>query len=62
MTGSSGIGPAIADKLNGLGITTVARIAALGAEDIARIDEQRSFKGRDEREQRVGQARELVGG
>ncbi|MCW2307616.1 30S ribosomal protein S2 [Rhodobium gokarnense] len=57
----NGIGPVIETKLNKLGITTFAQVAALSAEDIARIDEALAFKGRIEREEWVSQAAALAG-
>ncbi|NRG16418.1 50S ribosomal protein L21 [Rhizobiales bacterium] len=56
-----GVGPVLEGKLNALGITTYAQIAAFTAEDIARVDEALSFKGRIERENWVEQAKELAG-
>ena len=58
----SGVGPALEKKLLEAGITTFAQIAAWTAEDVARIDETLSFKGRIEREGWVEQARTLAGG
>ncbi len=55
-----GIGPAIAAKLEAMGITRIAQIAALSAEDIARIESELGFKGRIARERWVEQARELM--
>ena len=57
----NGIGPVIETKLNKLGITKFAQVAALAAEDIARIDEALAFKGRIEREEWVSQAATLAG-
>ena len=56
----SGVGPKLAEKLNAAGITTFAQIAAWTEEDVARIDEQLSFKGRIEREGWIEQAKALV--
>jgi large subunit ribosomal protein L21 len=56
-----GIGPVIENKLNALGITTFAQIAALGADDVARIDAELNFRGRIERENWVAQAARLAG-
>lgn len=56
-----GVGPVLEGKLNALGITTYAQIAAFTDEDIARVDEALSFKGRIERENWVEQAKELAG-
>ena len=56
----SGVGPVLEKKLNGLGITTYAQIAAFSAEDIAKVDEALSFKGRIERDDWLSQAAELA--
>ena len=56
----SGVGPALEKKLHALGVTSFDQIAAWTAEDIARIDEELSFKGRIEREDWVAQARALA--
>ncbi len=56
----SGVGPKLAEKLNAAGVTTFAQIAAWTEEDVARIDEQLSFKGRIEREGWIEQAKALV--
>ena len=58
----SGVGPALEKKLHAAGVTSFAQIAAWGAEDIAAMDEQLSFKGRIEREGWVEQAKKLVQG
>jgi large subunit ribosomal protein L21 len=58
----SGVGAVIEKKLNGLGITTFAEIAAWTAADIARIDESLNFRGRIERDDWVGQAKKLAAG
>jgi large subunit ribosomal protein L21 len=58
----SGVGPALEKKLHAAGVTSFAQIAAWTEEDIAKIDEQLSFKGRIEREGWVAQAAELAKG
>jgi large subunit ribosomal protein L21 len=58
----SGVGPALEKKLHAAGVTSFAQIAAWTEEDIARIDEELSFKGRIEREGWVAQAAELAKG
>ncbi|WP_068083427.1 50S ribosomal protein L21 [Polycladidibacter stylochi] len=55
----NGLGPAIEKKLIAAGLTTYAQIAALSAEDIARIEEENGLKGRFERDNWVEQAKEL---
>ncbi|MCA0921648.1 50S ribosomal protein L21 [Pseudooceanicola nanhaiensis] len=55
----SGVGPALEKKLLAAGITSFAQIAAWTEADIAKFDEELSFKGRIEREGWVDQAKEL---
>jgi large subunit ribosomal protein L21 len=62
LTQISGIGPVIAEKLVGLGITKLKQIAGLSAKKAAEIDEQLNFKGRIEREEWIEQAKELIAG
>jgi len=56
----SGVGPVLEGKLNGLGIFTYAQVAAFSAEDIAKVDDALSFKGRIERDGWLAQAAELA--
>jgi predicted flap endonuclease-1-like 5' DNA nuclease len=56
-----GIGPAIAEKLNGQGIFTYAQLAALDDAAVAALDETLNFRGRIERDEWVAQARQLAG-
>lgn len=56
-----GAGPAAVKKLNEAGITTFAQIAALSADDIARVEEETGLKGKFERGNWVEQAKELGG-
>ena len=58
----SGVGPVLEKKLNGLGITKFAQVAAFTAEDIAKVDDALSFKGRIERDNWLEQAAELAKG
>ncbi|MEM1288720.1 MAG: 50S ribosomal protein L21 [Pseudomonadota bacterium] len=58
----SGVGPVLEKKLNGLGITTFAQVAAFTPEDIARVDDALSFKGRIERDNWLEQAAKLAKG
>ena len=60
LTRINGIGQVIAEKLNKLGISTLAQIAEMEPEDVERVNEQLNFKGRIERENWIEQARELV--
>ena len=56
----SGVGPALEKKLNDLGITTFAQVAAFTKDDIEKVDDALSFKGRIERDDWVSQAKELA--
>ncbi|MCB1875343.1 MAG: hypothetical protein KDH88_05150 [Chromatiales bacterium] len=55
----NGIGPVLERKLNGLGITRFAQIAAWSPEDVEKISANLDFKGRIEREEWVRQAQGL---
>ena len=54
-----GVGPVLRQRLNRLGITTFAQIAAFSEADLARLDEVLDFKGRIVREGWVEQAKTL---
>jgi large subunit ribosomal protein L21 len=56
-----GAGPAAVKKLNEAGITTFAQVAAMTAEDVARVEEETGLKGKFERGNWVEQAKELAG-
>ena len=57
-----GIGPKLADELADMGITSLAQIAALTPDDLARIDAAlTSITGRCYRDDWVGQAKALIG-
>ncbi|MEM7067386.1 MAG: 30S ribosomal protein S2 [Pseudomonadota bacterium] len=58
----SGVGPVLEGKLNALGITKFAQIAAFSADDIVKVDEVLNFKGRIERDEWLKQAAELANG
>jgi large subunit ribosomal protein L21 len=58
----SGVGPALAKKLNDAGIVSFAQIADLSADEIAKLDEELNLGGRFEREEWQAQARELMAG
>jgi large subunit ribosomal protein L21 len=58
----SGVGPVLEGKLNAIGVTRFDQIAAFSAEDLAKVDGLLNFKGRAERDNWVGQARELAKG
>lgn len=55
----SGVGPVLEKKLNALGITTYAQVAAMSKDDIQKVDDALSFKGRIERDNWLDQAAEL---
>jgi F-type H+-transporting ATPase subunit gamma len=54
-----GIGPVINRRLNEMGITTFAQIAALTPDEVERIGGELDFPGRIERENWIEQARDL---
>jgi len=56
----SGVGPVLEKKLNEAGIYHYWQIAAFTPEDIAKVDEQLSFKGRIDREGWLDQAKALM--
>ncbi len=56
----SGVGPVLEDKLNALGITTYAQIAAFKKADIDKVDERVEARGRIERDDWVKQAKALA--
>ncbi len=58
----SGVGPVLESKLHSLGIKTYAQIAAFSADDVAKVDDALSFKGRIERDGWIDQAKALVAG
>jgi large subunit ribosomal protein L21 len=62
LTQISGIGPAMAKKLEGVGLTSVQQIADLTPEQAAEVSEQLKLKGRIEREEWIEQAKDLVVG
>jgi len=55
----SGVGPVLEKKLNALGITKYAQVAAFTKAEIDQVDEVLSFKGRIEREDWLSQAKKL---
>jgi predicted flap endonuclease-1-like 5' DNA nuclease len=62
LTSIKGIGKALEARLNGLGITTYAQIAALTEIDIRRIDDALGFRGRVARDRWIAQAQALIDG
>ncbi|WP_425038732.1 50S ribosomal protein L21 [Primorskyibacter sp. S187A] len=55
----SGVGPVLVKKLNDLGVTTFAQIAAWSPEDVAEMDDKLNFKGRIDRDNWIEQAKEF---
>lgn len=58
----SGVGPKLEQTLNELGIYKFEQIAAWTQENIAYVDARLSFKGRIERDDWIGKAKELAAG
>ncbi|KFC72481.1 NADH-ubiquinone oxidoreductase chain E [Devosia sp. LC5] len=58
----SGVGPVLEGRLNALGITQWSQVAKLSAEDIARVEDSLSFKGRVARDNWLQQADVLARG
>jgi large subunit ribosomal protein L21 len=58
----TGVGPVIERKLNAIGITTFAQIAALTPDEIEKVDEALHSKGRVEREGWIAEAAALAKG
>lgn len=58
----TGVGPALEEKLNKLGVYTLAQVASWTPDQIAWIDDTLNFKGRVERDDWVGQAELLAAG
>ena len=56
----TGVGPKLEQTLNDLGVWHYAQVAKFKAKDIAWVDERLRFKGRIERDDWVGQAKELA--
>jgi large subunit ribosomal protein L21 len=57
----SGVGKVMVEKLQAAGITSLSQVAAWSEEDVARIDAELDLKGRIQRDDWVGQARNLTG-
>lgn len=62
LTQLRGVGPVIAKKLEGLGITSLQQVADFTPEDVERVDAELNFKGRIDREDWIGQAKEILKG
>ncbi|WP_417581394.1 NADH-quinone oxidoreductase subunit NuoE [Pelagibacterium sp.] len=58
----SGVGPVIERKLNGLGITQYAQVAAFTDAEVEKVDAVLNFKGRIARDNWKGQAKALADG
>lgn len=58
----SGVGPALEKKLHAAGVTSFAQIAGWSEDDVARMDDVLSFKGRISRDDWIGQATTLAAG
>ncbi len=56
----SGVGPVLEKKLHAFGVTKFAQVAAFSQDDIEKLDEALSFKGRIDRDDWVGQAAKLA--
>jgi large subunit ribosomal protein L21 len=57
-----GVGPALQKKLAGVGVTSLAQIAAMDTAAMAKLDDELKLGGRTEREEWVEQAKELLAG
>lgn len=57
----SGIGPKLEQVLNGMGVWTLAQIAAWTPAEVAWVDDQLGFSGRIGRDDWIGQAKKLAG-
>jgi len=60
LTKISGVGEELQSRLNDIGVKSYAQIAGFSDDDIAKVDEVLSFKGRIEREGWVDQAKNLM--
>jgi NADH-quinone oxidoreductase subunit E len=58
----SGVGPVLEGRLNALGITKWSQVAAFTADDIAKVEDSLSFKGRVTRDNWLAQAAALAKG
>jgi large subunit ribosomal protein L21 len=57
-----GVGPALAKKLAGAGVTSLTQIAAMDEAAMAKLDDELKLGGRTAREEWVEQAKELLAG
>lgn len=58
----SGVGPVLEGKLNAIGVTTFAQVAALKKAEIAKLEAHLAFPGRVERDDWIKQAKALAKG
>lgn len=58
----SGVGPVLEGRLNAIGITTWAQVAALKKADIAKLEDHLAFPGRVARDEWIKQAKALAKG
>ena len=58
----SGVGPVLEGRLNSLGITKWSQVAAFGPDDIAKVEQSLSFRGRIARDNWLAQATALANG
>jgi NADH-quinone oxidoreductase subunit E len=58
----SGVGPVLEGRLNALGITKWSQVAAFTADDITKVEDSLSFKGRVARDNWLAQAAALARG
>lgn len=57
-----GIGPVLKKKLAGAGVTTLSQIAAMSADELAKLDADLDLGGRSDTEEWIEQAKELLAG
>jgi large subunit ribosomal protein L21 len=57
-----GLGPKLKQRLGEAGITSLTQLAALGEDEVERLDAELELKGRIAREDWVGQAKAILGG
>ncbi len=57
----NGVGPALEKKLQGAGITSLAQIADLSDEDVAKLEDELSISGKFEKGDWVNEAKKLIG-
>ncbi|HTN15785.1 MAG TPA: NADH-quinone oxidoreductase subunit NuoE, partial [Sphingomonadaceae bacterium] len=58
----SGVGPVLEARLNSLGVTKWSQVAALSADDIAKVEQSLNFRGRVARDNWLAQAAALAKG